>query len=381
MKKARKKAPSDTGEETRKDQAASQKESRQIKEQIKEQIKAQEERVKDYSDKELEIIEGLNEIDYALNRARIKVSQLSAEIKTLEDKIIRLSTQKEELKTIIAQNRDYTGQRLKALYKMNMIGRLDAAGMPSSVFDFFLRQNAMKRIIQTDFDILEKQNTDFETLKRLEASLKVEKAAKTGLESELTDQIRINKSETLKKELILKEIRKKKKLSLAAVDALRDAEIRLETRIKRLQAGDTSPDQGLSFSSYKGRLKAPAQGRIISRFGPSKSGDDKSFTFQTGIDIKVERGEPVKSVFKGEVIFAEWLKGYGNVLIINHGDHYYTLYAHLEELFKRQGETVETGEVIATAGDTGSIKGTCLHFEVRHYGKPVNPLKWLNKGA
>ena len=68
-------------------------------------------------------------------------------------------------------------------------------------------------------------------------------------------------------------------------------------------------------------------------------------------------------------------------MIINHGDNYYTLYAHIEELFKQQGDAVETGEVIATAGDSGSIKGISLHFEVRHHGKPVNPMQWLKKGA
>ncbi|MCF8091550.1 MAG: M23 family metallopeptidase, partial [Desulfotignum sp.] len=80
-------------------------------------------------------------------------------------------------------------------------------------------------------------------------------------------------------------------------------------------------------------------------------------------------------------IFAEWLKGYGNLVIIDHGENYYTLYAHLQEMFKKKGEAVNKGEVIATAGDTGSVKGLCLHFELRHHGRPVDPLKWLEKGA
>ena len=201
------------------------------------------------------------------------------------------------------------------------------------------------------------------------------------MEVELNEQIRINKIETLKRELILIDIRHKKRLSLAAVESLREAEIRLDSRINNLQTDKTSGDGDLSFSNYKGRLKIPVQGKIISMFGPSGTGDDKAFSFQKGIDIEVERGEPVKAVFKGEIMFADWLKGYGNILIVNHGDNYYTLYAHVEEIFKQKGETVETGEVIATAGDTGSIKGMCLHFEVRHHGKPVNPLQWIEKGA
>ncbi|MFH2059371.1 MAG: peptidoglycan DD-metalloendopeptidase family protein [Pseudomonadota bacterium] len=348
---------------------------------IKEKILTQEKLVQTFTQKEREIIEGLNEIDYALNKARLKVTSLSSEINGLGEKIDRLSQKKEQLSQAIEFNRDYAGKRLKALYKMNMIGRLDVAGIPTSIFDFFLQQNSMKRVIKTDFNILEKQNFDFESLKSLEEKLKNEIQAKTALEVELNEQIRINKIETLKRELILTDIRHKKRLSLAAVESLKDAEIRLDSRINNLQADKTSGEGDLSFSNYKGRLKIPVQGKIISIFGPSGTDDDKAFSFQKGIDIKVERGEPVKAVFKGEIMFADWLKGYGNILIVNHGDNYYTLYAHVEEIFKQKGETVETGEVIATAGDTGSIKGMCLHFEVRHHGKPVNPLQWIEKGA
>ncbi|MFH2092580.1 MAG: peptidoglycan DD-metalloendopeptidase family protein [Pseudomonadota bacterium] len=348
---------------------------------IKEKILTQEQLVQTFSQKEREIIEGLDEIDYALNKARLKVTALSSEINELQEKINQLNQDKQRLNQTIALSQDYVGNRLKALYKMNMIGRLDVAGMPTSVFDFFLQQNSMKRIIQADFNLIEQQSADFESLKTLEVRLQNDILAKIALESELNDQIRMNKQETMKRELILLEIRQQKRLSLAAVESLKEAQIMLDNRISNLQADDITGRANLSFSNYKGRLKVPVQGKIISMFGPSGAGDDNSFTFQKGIDIKVERGEPVKSVFKGEIMFAQWLKGYGNLLIVNHGDNYYTLYAHVEEIFKQKGETVEAGEVIATAGDTGSIKGMCLHFEVRHHGKPLNPLQWIEKGA
>lgn len=353
----------------------------QEKENIQTEIQTQEKLVEAFSQKEIKIIEGLNEIDYALNKARINASALSAEIMQLEEKIEQLNQDWEQLSREIAQNHEYAGKRLRALYKMNMIGRLDVAGLPSSVFDFFLQQNSMKRIVSYDFDIIEKQNADLEAFELLEKEMKKEIQTKTALETELTDQIRINKIETLKKESILQEIRQKKKLSLASVESLKLAALQLDQEIISLQKGEVKSFNGFSFSNFEGQLMIPVRGEIISEYGPSTTGDYKSFTFQKGIDIKVERGEPVKSVFKGEVMFAQWLKGYGNLLIIDHGDNYYTLYAHVEEVFKQKGDRVETGEVIATAGDTGSIKGMCLHFEVRHHGKPVDPMKWLRKGA
>ncbi|WP_299981427.1 peptidoglycan DD-metalloendopeptidase family protein [Desulfobacula sp.] len=348
---------------------------------IRAKIQTQEKMVKSFSQKEVAIIEGLNEIDHTLNKARIKSLALSKEVRQLEGKIEHLNRGKKRLLKEIILNQNYAGKRLSALYKMSMIGRLDVAGRPSSVFDFFLQQNSMRRVITSDFQVLEKQNLDLEKFETLEQELQKEIQAKTALEAELNDQIRINKKETLKKELILKEIRQKKKLSLAAVESLKYAALQLDKRISSLQKHEASGVSDSSFSNYQGRLLIPVKGKIISKFGPSRIGDYKSFTFQKGIDIKVERGKPVKSVFRGQIMFAQWLKGYGNLLIIDHGDNYYTLYAHVEEIFKQKGESVETGEVIATTGDTGSIKGVCLHFEVRHHGKPVNPLKWLRKGA
>ena len=220
---------------------------------------------------------------------------------------------------------------------------------------------------------------------RLDAQLARQVVAKTDLEAELNLQIRIKEKETIKKEAILYEIQRKKNMSQAALLSLkasaRDLNDKMSVLDKQVLYPIENSMRGSSFLHQKGRLRKPVQGKIFSKFGVSKNGDYKSFTFQSGIDIKVERGEPVRSVFKGKVLFAQWLKGYGNMMIINHGDNYYTLYAHVEELFKKKGEAVETGEVIATAGDTGSIKGLCLHFEVRHHGKPVNPMQWIRKGA
>jgi septal ring factor EnvC (AmiA/AmiB activator) len=140
---------------------------------------------------------------------------------------------------------------------------------------------------------------------------------------------------------------------------------------------DASPQ---SFLDLKGLLIMPVTGKIIDLFGPYKNPRFNTVNFRSGINIKAERGEPIHAVYKGIILFANWFKGYGNLIIIDHGDHYYTLYAHAEELFKQKGALVDAGEVIATVGDTGSMAGPILHFEVRHHGKPINPLPWIDRG-
>ena len=124
----------------------------------------------------------------------------------------------------------------------------------------------------------------------------------------------------------------------------------------------------------------PVKGKIVSLFGPYKNTKFNVVNFRSGIVIKADRGEPIRSVCAGRTVYSSWFKGYGNMIIIDHGDNYYTVYAHVEEIFKKKGDMVETGEVIATVGDTGSMSGPRLHFEVRHHGKPLNPLNWIDKG-
>lgn len=124
----------------------------------------------------------------------------------------------------------------------------------------------------------------------------------------------------------------------------------------------------------------PVKGKITFLFGPYKNPEFNVTNFRSGIGIKVKKGDPVRAVFKGTVVFSDWFKGYGNMIIIDHGNNYHTVYAHLEEVFKATGDLVETGEVIATAGDTGLISETTLHFEIRHHGKPLDPLHWLKHG-
>jgi septal ring factor EnvC (AmiA/AmiB activator) len=102
--------------------------------------------------------------------------------------------------------------------------------------------------------------------------------------------------------------------------------------------------------------------------------------FLSGINIQADRGEPVQAVSGGTVVYSSWFKGYGNMLIIDHGGSFHTVYAHAEALFKSKGDNVDAHEVIATVGDSGSMAGDRLYFEIRHYGKAVDPLKWIKRG-
>ncbi len=131
------------------------------------------------------------------------------------------------------------------------------------------------------------------------------------------------------------------------------------------------------FSEQKGLLEWPLTGPYelfpVGKLSPNT----ENILHSGGIFVRAPQGEPVRSIFQGTVIFAEWLKEYGRVMIIDHGEHYCSLIAHADHLLKRVNDAVERGEAVATVGKTGALKVPGLYFEIRHHGTPVDPLVWL----
>jgi septal ring factor EnvC (AmiA/AmiB activator) len=121
----------------------------------------------------------------------------------------------------------------------------------------------------------------------------------------------------------------------------------------------------------------PVRGRVTVRFGTRRPYGDLRWK---GIFLATPSGKEVKAVFSGRVVFADWLQGYGLLLILEHGDGYMTLYGNNESLTQQTGDRVEAGNVIAVTGNTGNIARSGLYFEVRHQGKPRNPLRWFRRG-
>jgi septal ring factor EnvC (AmiA/AmiB activator) len=341
--------------------------------------------VETFTRQESDTIKRLNRVEQSLDESRKRVAALEKEIAMLDEKIAATSTASVELKQRIRGNEDYVAQRLVAMYKMNWLGQFHLLASAGSMHEFIQRKAALKHILAYDDKIRGELANDQADLKRLLADLETHKSRKTIRAAEYKEQIELMARERSTRQRLLADIRSQKALELAAIDALTQAANALDGKIKSINSGMSAAEaekniSQLAFSAHKGLLIMPVKGKIISLFGPYKNRKYNITNFRSGIDIQAEKGEPIQSVFRGNVLYASWFKGYGNMIIINHGNNFYTIYAHLEETFKSKGDTVETGEVIATVGDTGSMEGAKLYFEVRHHGKPENPLMWLKKG-
>lgn len=222
-------------------------------------------------------------------------------------------------------------------------------------------------------------------------NLELEQAALTEALADVASLKTIQESEAAKLE-------KSKRTRVAMLNRIRDDTSKHEKAIAELEKSQEKlknligelERQALSkaeptnlppggFIAMKGKLPRPVNGQVISKFGKSRHPTFGTVTFNNGIDIQAPAGSPIRSVAAGRVEFVDWVAGYGNCIIINHGSGYYTLYAHAADTFVRPDQNISGNVVIGEVGNTDSLHGYACHFEVRKSKQALNPMDWLAK--
>lgn len=352
---------------------------------IDRQIEEGEDTLDDITQKELGVLGNLNRLDISMDKAGRRVSTGKSQLADLEKKIAKTTENYKNLTKKIRINEDYAAKRLIALYKISWSGKMGLLASAGSMHELLQRQRTLERILENDEVIRQQLLEDKTRLKDLLDRLNAQQMKKRALQTRIKKQFKEISRQRARRTVLLEEIRNKRSLQIAAIESLNQAADALDETIAALKV-EIYPAEQLAnvnmqpFSEYKGLLKMPVKGKIITAFGPYQHPKFKVTNFRSGIDIEADRGAKVQAVFTGHILYASWFKGYGNMIIINHGDNYYTVYAHLEAILKTRGDYVNTGDDIATVGDTGSMIGPKLYFEVRHRGKPMNPLEWIIKG-
>jgi len=346
---------------------------------VREKIRAGQKEISAYSRQEKRIIDALDAVDQQMAEARRKIRDIGEEIAALDQEMANTRKRVEHLENSLAEEKAYARRRLVALHKMRRLGEMNLLASAESINTFLNRKAAMEKILEYDQRVVAGMLEKQVQLKEMLAALDAQTARKKKLESQYSQTLAQLKQKEAERKQLLSDIRRKKATRKTTLKYLKNAADRLAQTISDLQ-GQTAapPDSPRLFSSYQGLLNMPVEGKIISDYGRYIEPRSGVANFRNGIEIQTVRGAPVRAVFAGETIYADWLKGYGNVIIIAHGNEYHTVYAHAEEIFLSQGDHVEAGDVIATVGDSGSLSATALYFEVRHGGDPVNPLKWID---
>ena len=193
------------------------------------------------------------------------------------------------------------------------------------------------------------------TLNKISKKLKSQKSKKLKLQQDE------KKLSSLVKNLMLKLKAQEKRRKVEKKDIKKEKKVIDERAYK------------VNFAKLKKKLKLPVKGKVIYKYNAKRS---DTGTRWKGLFIKAKEGSNVKSVASGQVVFSDWLRGFGNIIIIDHGKSYMSLYGNNDSLLKQKGEFIKGGEVIALSGNSGGNKYNGLYYELRHNGKPFNPLKW-----
>ncbi|MBW1673486.1 MAG: peptidoglycan DD-metalloendopeptidase family protein [Deltaproteobacteria bacterium] len=296
-----------------------------------------------------------------------RIKEISYEIKGGQKRIQRLNESSSAART-------YLKKRLIAFYKFGRSGYVWLLASSATLQEFQKTIKYMKAIMVQDrqvLDIFDRQMRQVESeLSRLKENVaKVEELKKVK-----NSRMTLLEKYIEKKVLLLMKTHREKEFYARAVKELKEATRALSETMMHLETKEKESMLSESFAKMKGKLPLPLKGKIL--------GDVKQFGFipfmhRKGIYITGSQGEAVRSVFPGRIDYSGWFKGYGQLLIIDHGYHYFTVFAHLEEIVKKKGEAVSGGEVIGVAGDPGWQVGPGVYFEIRKGGNHLDPKRWL----
>jgi len=281
---------------------------------------------------------------------------------------------------------DALSPRLVARYKLGREGYLRFLLGAQSIADMLRRKRIFDALITSDFDDLTRLRFAEQGAKASrddlsQAQEELSRAAREEVEKRVVLDQRAREQRKL-----LASVQEEKSLHEEAVAELEQAERDLTGRIGELQkAPRVSPRTSAqlhahSFKTLRGKLPFPVEGgRIEARFGRAVDPRFGTVTVQRGIDVRCPEGTAVHAIAAGTVAHAGWFRGYGNLLIVDHGHGYFSLMAHLATLARAKDDVVRPGEVVGTVGDTGSLKGAYLYFELRDGQTALDPERWLVK--
>ncbi|MCF6353802.1 MAG: peptidoglycan DD-metalloendopeptidase family protein [Candidatus Polarisedimenticolaceae bacterium] len=355
----------------------------------------------DTKKEELQQVQGrISDLQTALKSARNQQSELNKKLQAVEQKIgdqarrLRvlgdsLNRQKQQLQQLqqrrsaqeqeLDAHRSLLSQQIRTAYAMGrqerikiMLNQQDPATISRvmAYYDYFNRARAEQlQLIEELISGLQETEADLISETRRLEDLQTK---------ELQQQTELKQTQLARYEVI-KALSAEISSKGQELGGLKKSETQLKSLMQRLQQElstlPTEATQSKPFRALKGRLPWPSKGRLAARFGMAKGGGLR----WDGVLIAGEEGQEVQAVHQGRIAFADWLRGFGLLLIIDHGSGYMSLYGHNQSLFKEVGDWVQPGEVIALVGNSGGRLEMGVYFSIRKKGRPVNPKKWCKK--
>jgi len=361
------------------------KKEQQSLENLKGQIKENKRRSGEAQRKEASVLQSIEDVDQQLKRRREELAKVTTNLRQKDHELDATSSAVSRVRSRIEERRESIRSRLRVMYKTGpgtemrlLLGSRDSQELMS-------RLAMLRWISRREYVMLEGYRSDLSQLESTNARLRKMREELLSYREQTAEKVAAVHEERTKKDSLLTRVRSEKVLHERVVAELEKSAQRLETLLKEFEskrkaAAAFRPESvGSGLSRFKGRLGWPSEGDVVSLFGRQKHPKFETYVQRKGIEIRAAQGSVIRSVFDGVVAFADWMRGYGLLAIIDHGEGYFTLYAHASKLLVGVGDAVRGNQPIGEIGDTGLTGQSTLYFELRQGGEALDPLGWLAK--
>jgi septal ring factor EnvC (AmiA/AmiB activator) len=329
-------------------------------------------------------LQALGKIEKDLEKKTGDLKVANAKFASILSEMRQKEIEAQRLRLSLDRRRELLAKRAEALYRWHR------GGGPSVFLDddvplavLLQRKHYLEATVFFDRELVQKlsdEATYQENIRRDLAEKRDELDKQKHTLASIQGSVR---KDAEKKRQLLASLRQEKDARLRTLKELEQAALRLQKMIDEMsrRAVVKAPEfpAGQGFEGMKGKLEWPVRGQVSSAFGKSKHPEFSAEVFRKGIDIEAPIGEEIRAVEKGRVVFAERFSGYGKMVIIDHGGRYFSVYAHLSEILTKIGDGVKRGETLGRVGDSESLAGSRLYFEMRKDGKSIDPLPWFRK--
>jgi septal ring factor EnvC (AmiA/AmiB activator) len=332
-------------------------------------------------DSKSQYIRQLKSIERQIGRVSAKIRDINQQIGARKSELAALRDTRQEHQRELSRENDYLAEQVYAAFTLGrqekvklLFSQQDPERLQRNLVYYEYFSNARVALIE---EVQRNIDKIIETEARIRQASRELEASQAALQREKKQLDR----DRDKRESIIASLDRQLEQQGGNLSRLEEEAEQLQQLIDSIrELFDATPENEISraaFADLKGRLAWPVEGKVRRLFGRTKPYSDLRWQ---GIVIEAPSGRQVRAVSHGRVAFADWLRGLGNLIIIDHGNSYLSLYGHNESLYKNAGEWVEAGDVIGSIGSSGGQKKAGLYFEIRKRGKPQNPTGWCKAG-
>ncbi len=351
---------------------------------IKRRIERERQGITKVRKKEGSVLHDLERIGEELGNKNKQLGNINSRLESIFVDLQKKEKEAEKISSSIKARRELLKKRAQALYKWQRGGSLFVLlNGGFSVAELMQRKRYLELTLAYDQELLNTLRGESARQEALKGELALKRKEVDGQRRALVEVKESIRLEREKKREILSGLRREKELHVRALKELEQAAHKLQKMMDEISRKAVVKTKelpaGAGFETMRGRLDYPVRGEVMAGFGKTKHPEFSAEIFRKGIDIEAPLGEEIRAVEGGKVVFADRFFGYGKMMIVDHGQRYYTIYAHLSDLLKKSGEAVQKGDPIALVGDSDSLTGPRLYFEIRKDGKPLDPLPWFRK--